>query len=268
MRLPRFLEPYEGDIRKYITKHFERGSVSLRFYWGEREPSSDGLKVNRERARNYLDLLKRLKKEFQLKGELDLSLFTRLEGVFVFESGAKPRGWEVARKILNEATLKLLEMRDKEGNVIGKQLWKGVEKIEKSVGRIEKRGSIRVEDKRRKLKRKIGALVPEGVDESRLHQEILLFSERCDIEEEISRLKSHIIAFKKSIQHSNVGRKGKAERKKMNIRVGRRLDFLLQEMNREANTLSSKSQDAKISLEVVEIKEEFEKIREQVQNLE
>jgi uncharacterized protein (TIGR00255 family) len=268
MRLPKFLDSYEGEIRKFLTKNFERGSISVRYYWGEREPAHDGLKVNRERARNYLHLLKRLKKELRLKGELDLSLFTRLDGVFFVESGTKPGGWGVAKRLLNEASMKLMDMRDKEGKAIGRQLNQGVRIIEVSLQSIEKRGALRVDEKRKRLKKRVDHIIPEGIDETRLLQEILLFAERSDIEEEVSRLKSHLKAFKESIKHSEARSQKKARSKKLLARVGRRLDFLLQEMNREANTLSSKSQDAKVSLEVIKIKEELEKVREQVQNIE
>jgi uncharacterized protein (TIGR00255 family) len=199
---------------------------------------------------------------------LDLSLFTRLDGVFFVESGTKPGGWGVAKRLLNEASMKLMDMRDKEGKAIGRQLNQGVRIIEVSLQSIEKRGALRVDEKRKRLKKRVDHIIPEGIDETRLLQEILLFAERSDIEEEVSRLKSHLKAFKESIKHSEARSQKKARSKKLLARVGRRLDFLLQEMNREANTLSSKSQDAKVSLEVIKIKEELEKVREQVQNIE
>lgn len=259
MRLPEFLESYQGEIRKILAKYFERGSILLRFYWEEREPLSKGVRVDRERARAYLLLLKGLKRDFRLKGEMNLSLLTRLEGIFVTDSSTNLKGWSVAKKLVREAATRLMVMREKEGKAVERFLRNGVERVENSLRKIEKWGGMRVKEKRKRIEEKLDGLM-EDRDNLRIEQEILLFSERFDIEEEINRLKSHLAFF-----HQTIDGKGNERR---SPRIGRRIDFLLQEMNREVNTLASKAQDAKISLETVKIKEELERIREQVQNLE
>ena len=289
MRLPRILERYEGEIRKFLTRKLERGSITLRFHWEERGP--EGLKVNWERAKAYLKLLQRLKRDCNLKGEVDLSLFAHLNGIFEEPAlgGPKVKGWEVAKRLLDKATSELIKMREREGRDIGRTLNQGIRRIEKSPRWIENRGSLRVEERRKGLKSKLEELLKdEGFTLNastlqpfnfRIEQEILLFAERCDIEEELSRLKSHTASFQNSINSKRPGGqrvKGvkrlkdfqDSKTRETQKRVGRRLDFLLQEMHREANTLGSKAQDASVSLEVVKIKEELERVREQVQNLE
>lgn len=254
VRTPERFFLLEPRIRAEIKKRFSRGSFSL--YVGTVTAPSDSAAVNVPLVRKYIDAEMELKKEFGLEGAVDIPLVLRLREIFSSSPAEEdPEGdWNAFKAGLNSTLDKLQEMRRAEGEGLKKYILSGLELIKRTVLKIEELMPGAVERRREKLTEQIKKLVGDKVDEARLLTESAIFSERTDASEEISRLKSHI---------SRMG-----EYLELDESVGRRLDFLCQEMLREANTTASKSDDLEIIQTVVEIKGELEKVREQVQNIE
>ena len=215
------------------------------------------LALNLPLARNYFDLLLQLKQSLNLTDEISLEMIAGQKDVITqVESPHDITAiWQGLATVLDEALAGLIEMRKREGAILVQDLSGRLDLIEQRLNGIEAKApqvvleyQVRLADRIREL---TGGLV---VDEGRLSQEIAIFAEKSDITEEIVRFHSHIKQFMEMLEHGEA--------------IGRKVDFLIQEMNREINTIGSKSSDAEISKHVIEIKSELAKLREQVQNLE
>jgi len=245
----------EAKTRELVREHLERGkvtvSVTLR---GETEgvPQADLLK-----AKGYHDALVALREELGLSGEIDLAMMARFRdviGATVTEHGDE-QVWEVTEPALREALEALVGMRDREGEALAIDLGDRFDRLLEALGAIGELAPGRTVAYGERLKARVKeAFEGINVDEDRLHQEIAIFADRIDISEEGTRLRSHL-------DQARVLMSGETP-------AGRQLNFLLQEMHREVNTLGSKANDQEISHLVVGMKEELEKIREQVQNIE
>lgn len=259
LRLPGMLSPLEGEFKKRIGERFSRGRIeaTLRVN-GEANAENEGrLTLNLPLIRNYHALLVQMKGELRLEDEITLAMMAGFRDAFVpAETVQDPVSlWEGLSPVLDEAIRTLTEMREKEGEILGHDLAARLDAISCCLEGIARRAPHVVLDYQKRLTDRIRELT-EGVaiDETRLLQEVAIMAERSDITEEVVRFRSHIGQFKDLLAGVDA--------------AGRKIDFLIQEMGREINTIGSKSGDAEISRSVIEIKSELAKLREQVQNIE
>ena len=259
VNLPRELEILEGQIRDLINRHIARGRLTVRvsLHVGE-TVSSARMHINVPLAKAYARELTRLAKQLNLPGPVTLDHLARAPGVFQTNEdlAVEEDFWPGVQKALTQALTQLVRMREREGEHLAKDLAKRIEIMRKATERVRKHAPAVAERYRVQLIERIRAagLEAPGEDDERLLKEIVYFADRSDITEELTRLQSHYQQFE-------AGRKLKEP-------VGRMLDFLAQEMNREVNTIGSKANDSLISREVVVLKAELEKFREQAQNVE
>jgi uncharacterized protein (TIGR00255 family) len=213
--------------------------------------------VDEELAFSYLQAVAQLKKRLQLAGEVTIAELLHLNGVFNLEEPEQDaeQWWPALENALEQALDGLMAMRIQEGRQLAEDIKQRAGQISVFVEEIEQRSPVVVDEYRERLRQRVRELIDAGtMDPARLDAEVVLFAERSNIAEEIVRLKSHLNQLAGCLESD--------------VPVGRKLDFLLQEMNREINTIASKSSDLLINRTVVEVKSELEKIREQVQNIE
>ncbi len=255
-RAPQDLASLEISLKKQIQAAISRGRVDMTISFSQSADST--YELNRPLIRGYLEALRVMREEFGLAGDADLATITRLPNVMLPKttsntlSDAVVQGVETA---LLQALTSLVAMRAVEGHELQKELLARVERIEKRLATIETGADGIVDAYREKLRKRVTELLEKTtIDETRLAQEIAYLAERSDITEEITRLKSHIVQLRELLS-------GDGE-------IGKKLDFLLQETNREANTILSKSAELSICDAAIEIKTEVEKLREQANNVE
>jgi uncharacterized protein (TIGR00255 family) len=255
LKLPAAFGRWEGEIRELLRQKIARGHVTLT---ARIDRDSTAPVIDETRLAHYLTALKALQKKHKLAGELDLSTLLRLPDVIAAPSDEiEPRDGDALVKLVGKAADNLTAMRKAEGAQLSGFLLERVEVIESRLARTEKRAPVRLKEQRERIKRTVGELVGgAGVDPQRIAQEIAILADKLDIAEELDRFRSHLSAFRDTT------------RSKTSDPVGKRLGFILQEMVREANTIGSKANDAPILEDVIAIKEELERIREQVENLE
>jgi uncharacterized protein (TIGR00255 family) len=260
LRIPANLLPLEMEIKKKINEQLIRGKIDITI---RRETYSgiEGsrlLEVNLPLVKNYYDLLIQLKDLFNLKEDITLDMMAGLKDVFIPLETLEDEItvlWEGLAGVLSDAIAALIEMRQKEGEVLGQDLKARLYLINEHLDEINARAPQIVLEYQKRLVARIRELMDGMViDESRLSQEVAIMAEKSDITEEIVRFRSHIKQFFEMLKSPEA--------------MGRKVDFLIQEMNREVNTIGSKSSDVAVSCHVIEIKSELAKLREQVQNLE
>ncbi|MFQ5949567.1 MAG: YicC/YloC family endoribonuclease [Nitrospiria bacterium] len=257
VRLPKQLALLEEPIKKRVRGCIARGRIELSVSANGSADALKRFKIDLESADAYYRLLKKLKRELRLPGEIDIGLLSRFrEVVTVVEPPEKIEPWaRVINKTLDRAIAALEKMRQEEGRALEKDFSGHLRMISEKLSLIEGREEDVVRAYYRRLRKRVSELSENiNIDPARLSQEAAIYAERSDISEERARLKTHIEQFRKMLHKKEA--------------VGRSLDFLLQEMNREVNTIGSKANDAAISLHVVAMKGELEKMREQVQNIE
>ena len=256
IKLPGSFAKWEGDVRELLRQRIARGHVALTARV-ERE-TGKGAGINEERFGEYVAALRVLQKKYALSDNLEAATILGLPDVVdthVEERESGTVGELTA--IVEQAISALRQMRAEEGARLAVFLLERISLVEESVKRIRERGPVRLAEQVNRLKRSVKELASgANVDQQRLAQEVAILADKLDIAEELDRFDSHIGSFRQSVQESG------AEP------VGKRLGFLLQEMVREANTTGSKANDAAILADVVMIKEELERVREQVENIE
>ena len=257
VKVPRFLAPLESDIRDAVQKKLSRGRVFVDIVWDEPGGPAETVVLDEVAADVYYKLLQSLKERFGLSGEVELATLASLPDLMKKEV----KEWEPARALpfvkeaLGIALDDLVEMKTKEGVALADDLRARLNLMLNRLEAIEKRAPERVEELRERLAKRLKELNESGeYDKALLAQEVVIFAERTDYTEECVRFGIHCKNF---IDYLDSGGA-----------VGRKLNFLLQELGREANTIGAKAGDALVSENVVLIKEELEKVREQVQNIE
>jgi len=259
LRLPPQLNGFDNDIRKLVQSRIERGRVNISLSAEGDLPESNQLEFNQNLAQQYVDGARAFALRANLKDDLSATSLLRITSLW---STTAPRPDEMARlrdlalDAITGAIEQLLEMRREEGINIWTDISSRLHQVEAISKEISSGAAAVVEEYRERLKQRIDSILPQEteLDEQRLLTEIAVFADRADISEELTRMHSHIQQF------GSLAEKGS--------NVGRRLDFLLQEMFREITTIGSKARDAQISHAVVEVKGLLEKMREQVQNIE
>ncbi len=257
LRNPRILADFEGQIKDIIAKTLSRGRINVSITVQSQNANLQTLTLNKPLATTYYRLVKELQQELDLAGEVALGQLLSLPDIIVMDENAPETElfWECTREALTRALDELQTMRRTEGTELLRDFMQRVENLEKMILSIESLSANRPREEIEKLRQRVHALIQEErVDEGRLEMELAFLSDRLDVTEECVRFHSHNKAFIQILQNEAA--------------PGRKLNFLLQEMNREANTIGSKASSAEISHLVIEMKDEVEKLREQVQNIE
>jgi len=257
-RLPKAHMDLEQPLKKLIKSYCSRGSINLSISIGNSNENTGEweVKPNLPLAEQYVTALQQIRDSLKLEGKIDLKSVVGIRDIVKIEPlDIDPANHELILNIATEALDSLQKMRKEEGINLQKDLEQRIDAIENHAAEIESWHPEVVKEYQNKLKERIKSL-NEGMesDETRIAQETALLADRCDITEEITRLKSHLNQFRNYVN--------------TNEPIGRKLEFITQEINREVNTIGSKSSSIKISNRVIEIKSELEKIREQVQNIE
>lgn len=256
-RMPRQFNALEDQARKLVLSQVTRGRVDVFISW-EAAAKAKGVKVDKELALAYHNALKEIAGEIGSKSELSLDTLARLPDVLSIQEGSvtDEEIWSVLEPAATEALTNLIAMREREGAALVADLTARLDRIESFRQTAAERAPQVVAEYQQRLTRRLEELLPQGnaVDPQRLAQEVALFADRADIAEEIQRLGSHIAQFRAALTEGDS--------------IGRKLDFLVQELGREVNTIGSKANDAAMTAAVVAAKSELEKIREQVQNIE
>lgn len=259
VNLPRQMEMLEAQIRDLINQYVSRGRLTVRvgLHAGASKLSAR-MHLNVPLAKAYARELNRLSRQLKLPGPVTLDHLARAPGVFQTDEQIVEEEdfWPAVEKALRNALIALVKMREREGAHLAEDLAGRITAMRRAVGQIQKHAPTVAERYRRQLidRIKSSGLEAPGADDDRLLKEIVYFADRSDISEELTRLQSHFRQFED-------GRRSREP-------VGRMLDFLAQEMNREVNTIGSKANDSLISRAVVTLKTELEKFREQAQNVE
>ena len=255
-RIPQEFSSLELPLKKQIQSRLKRGRVELTIVVEQSRRAT--FEINRPLVAGYLAALSLAKSEFNLEGEATLELIAKLPGAIQASQNTGDLDEAVVRGIteaLENALTSLSEMRLAEGQELYREMTSRIDKIEAQLPTIESEAKRLPDIYREKLMKRLhDAIQSEQIDESRVVQEVITLADRSDISEEIARLKSHVAQTRETINSDE--------------EVGKRLDFLLQEMNREANTVLSKSNDLAISDAAIITKTEVEKLREQAQNVE
>ena len=258
LRLPGEMQPLEAEIRRLISDRLSRGRVDVNVQF-ERSDEIE-YELNDPMIAGYLDAMKRMKEKYALTGEPDLNVIARLPNVL--SPKKKEIGGELSDVVstaVSAALEDLEKMRADEGEMLKKELAGRIDEIERRLIPIEEHSAVIADEFQTRLTKRIGEMLAKSesqieIDQSRMAQEIAYLADRADISEEIARLRTHIEHFRTIMDEDK--------------EVGKRLDFLTQELNREANTITSKTQNMTIKENALAIKSEIEKIREQVQNVE
>lgn len=259
LKLPGAFQRWEGEVREALRQRVVRGHVSLSARLLRDELVGAGPVVNAERVRFWAEQLRAVKDAHGLAGDVDLAMVLRMPDVIGMpaeEDAAEGTAAELLA-IVDQAIAALGTMREEEGARLVTVVLERLDTIASALDRVAERAPQRLVEQRDKLRARVLELA-EGiaVDEGRLAQEIAILSDRLDVHEELDRFRGHIVAFRETL--ASPAPDG----------VGKRLGFLLQEMLREANTTGSKGNDSVVAREVIAVKEELERIREQVENLE
>jgi uncharacterized protein (TIGR00255 family) len=262
-RVPRVLQPYEERIKTAVQGSIRRGRVDVSVSVNEStDAGPKRLQLDRRLARQYLGLLKDLQRELKVPGAVDLTLLTSFRDIITSteEAGDSSEVAVAVQKVLGKALRALVAMRRQEGRALERDLSGRLAEVERRIAAIRARVPQITEEHFSRLQARVNRLLEtlptgrERLDPGRLTQEVALLADRSDVSEEVIRMESHLGQFRGFLRKTEP--------------VGRSLDFLLQEMNREVTTISSKVGDLLVTQEIIAIKAELEKIREQVQNVE
>jgi len=257
-RLPRLLSQREKDIKEIVRSCVNRGNLVVSVTVEAEDDGLAPMKVNKTGARTYMKLLNDLRKTAKIREKVRLEHLLKFSEVFEVprDDQSDEREWAVVEEALRAALDGFNTMRRNEGGELAKDLDRRIRWLSQTVEEIEQLSRSRLPDERKKLHERIAQLVEDKsvVDQNRLELEIALLADKLDVTEECVRFRSHTKFFLETMTAADS--------------AGRKLNFLVQEINREANTIGSKTNDADIAHRVVQIKEEVEKIREQLQNIE
>ena len=256
IRLPRSISYLEDDIRKLITSKLKRGKVDVLITFENFNKDDNEIKINKELAKMYIDSFKDLAQEENLSTNIDVTEITKLPDVVIVKSNIDEEQIKTELlQVVENAVNNLIEMRQSEGNRISGDILAKISQIEEKNEEIFGLSTGLIREYVVKLETRIKEILKtEELDKSRLMQEIVIYADKCSVEEEVTRLRSHISQLREIIKSKEP--------------TGKKMDFLIQEMNRETNTIGSKANNLEITNKVVDIKTILEDIREQIQNIE
>jgi len=257
LRYPRLYAPLEARMKQRVSAYFTRGRIDITLVQQESPDTRRALSLDHALAQQYYDALQRLQESLHLPGTIDLSLMAGLRDVFKVEESAADveSDWDLIAQGLDTALQALHSMRRQEGEALSRDFHLRLQVMAQQIQSIRQRVPQVVVEYRQRLEQRVKELFAQfELDPNRVAQEAILFAERADITEELTRLEAHMQAFTRLLSSSEA--------------VGRKIEFLVQEMHREVNTIGSKSNDTAISHSVIELKSELERMREQIQNIE
>jgi uncharacterized protein (TIGR00255 family) len=250
VRMPSTLMEHEIPVRNIIKERFARGKFDITILFADERQMK--VSINKELAKGMYNAFADLQKDLRLSGSLDIGFFSGYKDILASEY--PEYNTDALYSAINDAVSKIEEMRKNEGEALRKDLLNHLVKIENIYIEIQGLSQNIVPKYREMLLTKIEELAPDlSLDETRLAQEVVFMAQKSDISEELARLSSHIKQFRSALSSGDA--------------IGRKLDFILQEMNREANTIAAKIDDVRIITLTIDLKTEIEKIREQVQNI-
>jgi uncharacterized protein (TIGR00255 family) len=257
-RLPRALQPYEDRLRAHLQERLSRGKLNLTVTWKGASEEGDVLSVNLEVAQRYMEILQDLRGKFGMRDPVTLGQIVSLPDVFTWSEPDldAEEAWLLLRDGVDRAARDLIAMREGEGEALAREFQTRLDRLRDAVASVEARAPERVKEAKEKLRQRVAELLngEAEIDKDRLLIEAAIQADRMDCTEECVRLRSHIDQFEALLAEGGP--------------VGRKFNFLTQEMNREANTIGSKANDVAIARSSIALKEEIEIIREQVQNVE
>ena len=257
IRMPKKLNFFETSIRTLLKSYADRGKVDIFITYEDLSQSQVSVKYNAALAAEYLKYLNQMAEEFSLDNDVRVSTLSRYPEVFTMEECSEDEDelWNGLKEALEGAFSQFVEMRTKEGERLKEDILLKLDLLSEQIRCIEERSPQIIAEYRTKLEEKMRELLEDTqIDDNRIAAEVILFADKICTDEEVVRLKSHIQHMKETLEESNG--------------IGRKLDFIAQEMNREANTILSKANDLDISNRAISLKTEIEKIREQIQNIE
>lgn len=257
IKIPRQISYLEEKVRKEILTKVSRGKIDVFITLQDYSEKGKNIKINKELAKVYISQLRELAEETGITADIDVIDISKFPEVLnISNEDNEEIYWDELRGVLDTALDNFVAMRETEGNKICDDLKVRMERIKEKVSKISSYSAGLVEEYIVKLNARVKELMSTDViDENRLAQEIVIFSDKSSIQEELTRLDSHISQFLNLLSNGNSP-------------VGKKLDFIIQEMNREVNTIGSKANSTKISEGVIELKTEIEDVREQIQNIE
>ncbi len=256
-RLPVMFLDKETELKEIIGKSVSRGKIYVALTIEKNSQGEISLQVQPAIVKHYYELLTQMKKSAGLKEEIKIEHLLKFSEIFKADENAELADyWEDAKKVVHLALKDLYNMKLREGKILEKDILSRINFIDRKLGSVSKISEKNIKDAKNKLHAKVESLVQDRtvIDNNRLELEIVMLTDKMDITEEVIRAKSHLEYFKKNMKENGLS--------------GRRLNFLVQEINREINTIASKSGNSSISQSVVEMKEELEKVKEQLQNVE
>ena len=260
LKMPKKFNAFEAQIRSELKAYMKRGKVDVFISYEDFSESDSRVKYNKAIAQEYYGYLNEMASDFGLDNDVRISVLSRFPEVFTMEEEEldEQEVWNGLKKAINGAGKQFMESRAKEGQFLTEDLTEKLDGMLENVEYITERSPEIIQEYKTKLREKIADLLEDKqVDENRLAMEVTIYADKVCVDEELTRLRSHIKATKETLLQGD-DKDG----------IGRKLDFLAQEMNREANTILSKSTDLKISDRGIALKTDIEKVREQIQNIE
>lgn len=257
IKMPKQLNFFEVGIRNELKNYIQRGKVDVYITYEDLEQNRMCLKYNEELAVEYFEIFKKMAEKFEIDNDVRVSSLSRYPEVITMENVEVDEDelWNKLLECIDNACEKFVETRIREGENLSKDLYIKLDNMLSYVDFIEKRSPQIVSEYREKIENKVNELLADAqIDQSRIATEVTLFADKICVDEETVRLRSHIESVKSTLQEGGS--------------IGRKLDFIAQEMNREANTILSKANDLELTNVAIDLKTEIEKVREQIQNIE
>ena len=258
VKIPKAISHLEETIKKEISNKIKRGKIDVFVSFENNSEEGRKIEINKQLAKLYIEQLKELAQEEKIDSNIEVMDIAKIPDVLtikVDEENSKIK--DEIKQVTQGAVTRILEMKNIEGEKISQDLLQRIRNIQSKIVEISAKSTGLIEEYVVKLEKRVKELLKnDEVDKSRLAQEVVIYADKCSIEEEITRLKSHIFQFENLISNNQDGA------------IGKKLDFIIQEMNRETNTIGSKANNLEITNGVIDIKTEIEDIREQVQNIE
>ena len=258
VKIPKAISYLEETIKKEISNKIKRGKIDVFVSFENNSEEGRKIEINKQLAKLYIEQLKELAQEEKIDSNIEVMDIAKIPDVLtikVDEENSKIK--DEIKQVTQGAVTRILEMKNIEGEKISQDLLQRIRNIQSKIVEISAKSTGLIEEYVVKLEKRVKELLKnDEVDKSRLAQEVVIYADKCSIEEEITRLKSHIFQFENLISNNQDGA------------IGKKLDFIIQEMNRETNTIGSKANNLEITNGVIDIKTEIEDIREQLQNIE
>ena len=258
IKMPKTLSYLEETVKKEISEKIKRGKVDVFITYENNSKEGRNITINKELAKLYIEQLKELAEEEKISSNIEVMEIAKFPDILTIKADEEDEKIkQEITQVTTEATNKIVEMKAIEGEKIAQDLLQRISKIENKIMEISSKSTGLIEEYVVKLEKRIQEILKtEEIDKSRIAQEVVIYADKCSIQEEITRLKSHIYQFRNLITNNQ------------NETIGKKLDFIIQEMNRETNTIGSKANNLEITNGVIDIKTEIEDIREQIQNIE